>query len=271
MSVTEMRPPAVAGRFYPGEARALAAQLARFMGPAGEGETCLGLVAPHAGYIYSGAVAGETYARVRVPDRVIVLSPNHTGRGVRGAIWPGGAWRLPGGDVEVDEDLRRRLLDASAVLQPDRRAHEHEHALEVQLPFLRARNPRVRIAAITLAGLDGSECLALGTAVADVVREVGGNVLVCASSDMSHYIPARAAEQRDRLAIDRILALDPAGLFEVVEREDISMCGFIPATVMLAAAVALGAQRAELVRYANSGDVSGDYDAVVGYAGILVR
>lgn len=266
-----MRAPAVAGRFYPADEQSLRSQVAQFTGAAGAGERCLGLMAPHAGYMYSGAVAGETYARVRVPDRAIVLSPNHTGRGVRGAIWPAGAWRLPGSEVAVDDDLRDRLLAASPLLQPDRRAHEREHSLEVQLPFLQARNPAVRIAALTLAGLEQAECLALGRAIATVVRALGGDVLLCASSDMSHYIPARAAAERDHRALDRLLALDPAGLFQVVEREEISMCGFIPATVMLAAAVELGARTAEVIRYASSGDVSGDYDSVVGYAGVIVR
>jgi len=269
--MSEMRTPAVAGRFYPGDERILKAQVEQFLGPGGDAAPALGLMAPHAGYVYSGAVAGETYAQVTVPDRAIVLAPNHTGRGVRGSMWPGGAWRLPVGTVAVDEELREKLLRATPLLEPDRRAHEHEHSLEVQLPFLLARNPAVRLTAITLAGLGRDECLTLGRAIASVVKDLGADVLICASSDMSHYIPAREAAARDRLALDRMVALDAAGLFEVVEREDISMCGFIPATVMLAATVALGAKQAAVVRYANSGDVSGDFDAVVGYAGVVVR
>jgi MEMO1 family protein len=267
--MTDVRKPAVAGRFYPGDARMLDAVMAQYLGEAGAGEPCLGLMAPHAGYMYSGACAAAVYARVRVPARAIVLGPNHTGRGVRGSVWPGGAWQLPGGAVEVDDDLRAALLAASPLLSADRRAHEAEHSLEVQLPFLRARNGDVRIVAITLAGLTGDDCLALGKAIAKVV---GGrdDVLLCASSDMSHYVPAKVAAKRDQLALDRMVALDAAGLYDVVDRNDISMCGFIPATVMLAAAVELGAKRAEVVRYTHSGEVSGDYDAVVGYAGVLV-
>jgi MEMO1 family protein len=267
--MTDARLPAVAGRFYPGDARKLAAEVAGYLGAAGEGEPCLGVMAPHAGYLYSGACAGAVYARVRVPARVIVLSPNHTGRGVRGAVWPGGPWQIPGGAVDVDDELRLALLAASPLLSLDRRAHEAEHSLEVQLPFLRARRADLRIAAITLGGLSRGDCLALGKAVAAVVRG-HDDVLLCASSDMSHYVPAKVAAERDQLALDRMVALDPAGLYDVVDRNDISMCGFIPATIMLAAAVELGATRAEVVRYTNSGETSGDFDAVVGYAGVLV-
>jgi MEMO1 family protein len=267
--MTDARQPAVAGRFYPGDPRKLAAEVAEYLGDGGAGEPCLGLMAPHAGYMYSGACAGAVYARVRVPARAIVMSPNHTGRGVRGSVWPGGPWQLPGGAVEVDGDLRAALLAASPLLTEDRRAHEAEHSLEVQLPFLRARRADVRIVALTLAGLSRADCLALGKAIAGVVRG-RDDVLLCASSDMSHYVPAKVAAERDQLALDRMVALDAAGLYDVVDRNDISMCGFIPATIMLAAAVELGATRAEVVRYTNSGETSGDYDAVVGYAGVLV-
>jgi hypothetical protein len=268
--MTDARPPAVAGRFYPGDPRKLADEVSEYLVGAGAGEPCLGLMAPHAGYTYSGACAGAVYARAQVPARAIVLAPNHTGRGVRGSVWPGGPWELPGGAVEVDADLRKALLEASPLLQLDRRAHESEHSLEVQLPFLRARRPDVRIVALTLAALGKNDCIALGHAIADVVSG-RDDVLLCASSDMSHYVPAKVAAERDKLALDRMVALDPGGLYDVVERNDISMCGFIPATVMLAAAIALGATRAEVVRYTNSGEASGDYDAVVGYAGVLVR
>jgi hypothetical protein len=267
--MTDVRQPAVAGRFYPGDPRKLDAEVTGYLGDAGAGEPCLGLMAPHAGYMYSGPCAGAVYARARVPARAIVLSPNHTGRGVRGSVWPGGAWQLPGGAVEVDDELREALLAASPLLSKDRRAHEAEHSLEVQLPFLRARRADVRIVALTLAALGRDDCIALGHAIADAIAG-RDDVLLCASSDMSHYVPAKVAAERDQLALDRMAALDPAGLFTIVDRNDISMCGVIPATVMLAAAVALGATRAEVVRYTNSGEVSGDFDAVVGYAGVLV-
>ena len=228
------------------------------------------VVAPHAGWVYSGAIAGEVYARVRVPKRVVVMCPNHTGMGVRRSIWVSGRWQLPGGDVIVDRELAEHVRD-HAELEEDHLAHLREHAVEVQLPFLRALNPDVLVVPVVLSQLSLRDCHQVGRGLARAIREVGlDDVLVVASTDMSHYISAEQARRRDTLALERLLALDPDGLFEVVRREDISMCGYIPTTVALVAALELGASHAELVRYGNSGDVSGDYEAVVGYAGAVV-
>jgi hypothetical protein len=261
------REPAVAGRFYTAEPAALRRQLDRFLAADGQRVRAKGIVAPHAGYVYSGAVAGAVYARVEIPPRVVVLGPNHTGLGRPAALWPGGAWRLPSGDVAVDPDLTAALA-ASPLVERDPEAHLLEHSLEVQLPFLARARPDVAIAALCLGPLDLETCVALGEHVARAAAAAGA--LVVASSDMSHYIPAERAREKDHRAIERILALDPAGLYDVVRRERITMCGIVPATVMLVAALELGATRAELVRYANSGDVSGDTRQVVGYAGLLV-
>lgn len=261
------REPAVAGRFYPADPGALRRDLDRFLAPGGEKVRAVGVVAPHAGYVYSGAIAGAVYARVEVPRRVIVLGPNHTGMGTPAALWPGGAWRLPGGDVPVDPALTA-ALSGGPLVEPDPEAHLFEHSLEVQVPFLARARPDVAIAALCLGHLRLSDCEEVGRSVARAAAQSGA--LVVASSDMSHYISAAAAREKDGRAIERILALDPRGLYEVVHREKISMCGIIPATVMLVAALELGATRAELVRYGNSGDVSGDTRQVVGYAGVLV-
>lgn len=261
------REPAVAGRFYTDRPAALARQVDGFLAAGGEKVAARGIVAPHAGYVYSGAIAGAVYARVVVPARVVVLGPNHTGMGVAVALWPGGAWRLPTGAVPVDAALTAALA-ASPLVAADAEAHLLEHSLEVQVPFLSRARPDVAIAALCLGHLRLADCLALGRHLAKVVSAT--DALVVASSDMSHYVPAEVARELDHHAIARILALDPEGLYEVVHREEISMCGIIPATVMLAAARELGATRAELVRYGNSGEVSGDRRHVVGYAGVLV-
>jgi MEMO1 family protein len=261
------REPAVAGRFYAGEPGALLRDVDRFLAPGGEKIAAKGVVVPHAGYVYSGAIAGAVYARVVIPQRVVVLGPNHTGRGRPAALWPDGAWRLPTGDVPVDAPLTEALA-AAPLVERDRGAHLLEHALEVQVPFLSRARPGVSIAALCLAHLKFPDCEALGHAVARAAASAGA--LVVASSDMSHYISAAAARQKDHLALERILALDPEGLYDVVHRESISMCGIIPATVMLVAAKDLGATRAELVRYGNSGEVNGDTREVVGYAGVIV-
>lgn len=267
------REPAFAGRFYPGDPRALRRELDRYMRPTPAPVAARMLMAPHAGYVYSGELAGHTWSKVHVPERVLLLCPNHTGRGSRRALWPGGAWNTPDGPVAVAADLTRALLDAG--LQADTAAHQLEHAIEVHLPFLRARNPAAQIAALCVGDLGLDDCRDLGASIAAVLRaheaRGGGPVLLAASSDMSHYIPADAAAERDRLALDRLLALDPAGLFRVVERHDITMCGVLPTTIALFAALDLGATTAELVGYTHSGRVSGDLRRVVAYAGAIVR
>lgn len=261
------REPAVAGRFYTDRPEALRREVDGWLAAPGPPAPARGLVAPHAGYLYSGAIAGATYARVEVPARVIVLGPNHTGRGADVALWPDGAWHLPGVDVSIDAALTAALA-ASPLVEPDAEAHLHEHSLEVQVPFLARARPGVAIAALCLARLRLADCEALGKDVARAAREAGA--LVVASSDMSHYVPAAEAREKDHRALERILALDPPGLYGVVHRERISMCGIVPATVMLVAALELGATHAELVRYGSSGDVTGDLRRVVGYAGVVV-
>jgi AmmeMemoRadiSam system protein B len=258
---------AVAGRFYPGEAERLRAEVRRYLGeprPA----AALAVVGPHAGYIYSGAILGETYAEVEVPATVIIMCPNHTGMGTRRSCWHRGTWALPGGAIEVDEQLADALIDRGP-LEPDVDAHRREHAIEVHLPFLRELNPAVKIVPIVLGRLRAADCVTLGERIAEVI-EGRDDVLVVASTDMSHYSSASEAQRLDAMAIERVLALDPVGLHETVERNDISMCGYIPTTVALVAAQRRGATRARLVRYGNSGEASGDFDRVVGYAGFIV-
>jgi MEMO1 family protein len=266
-----VREPAVARTFYPHQPAALRREIERCLGERRGEEEARVIVAPHAGYMYSGAVAGAAYARVLIRPRVVVLAPNHTGHGERLSLWAHGTWRLPTGDVAVAEDLAERLRQAHPDLVADRRAHEQEHALEVQLPFLLHRRPDVAVVPITLGVLPLQRCEALGKAIARVVAEEAEPVQIVASTDMSHYIPAATAKTEDKKAIDRILAIDPPGLFETVEREDITMCGYIPTTVALFAARQLGCTHAELCRYGNSGDATEKYDSVVGYASLLIR
>jgi len=265
-----LREPAVAGRFYPGEAGALRQQVAELLDSTAQPRPALALVGPHAGYVYSGAIAGQTWARVAVPRRVVLMCPNHTGRGVPRSLWPSGGWRLPTGVVPIDEALGEAIR-ARCGAEPDRAAHRFEHALEVHLPFALARQPELRIAALCLADLSLPECREVGEGLAAVVQGSEEPVLLVASTDMSHYIPADEAATLDGMALARIQALDPEGLYRTVRSHRISMCGVLPTTVALFAARALGASEAELVRYGNSGERSGDYAQVVGYAGMLVR
>lgn len=267
-----IRKPAVAGQFYPGRPGELTQFLNRALTATADASPCraIGAVSPHAGYIYSGAVAGAVFSRVEVPRTVLLLGPNHTGLGTAAAIMSDGAWATPLGEVPIDRSLAEALRAACPLLEEDRLAHLHEHSLEVQIPFLQQRNSGVRIVpvALRLRGLDDVE--ALGDALAGVLADWPEEVLMVASSDMTHYESSQAAEAKDRLAIDRILALDARGLWETVRSRGISMCGVIPTTVLLRAAAQLGASHAELVRYTNSGEASGDYSSVVGYAGLLI-
>lgn len=267
-----IRNPAVAGRFYPADPGELDAEVRRCLGEPAAERVVSTIVAPHAGYMYSGSIAGETYARAVVPKRAVVLCPNHTGAGLRRSVSGAAAWSLPGGDVPIDVELREQLI-RGANLQADDAAHAREHAAEVHLPFLRAKNSGVSVVPICLGPLSREECVALGK---DLARVIGGasldaaKTVIVASTDMSHYVTADVAKNLDALAIDRILALDPEGLYDIVTDRDISMCGFVPTTVALAASRALGAHTCDLVRYGNSGETSGDMDRVVGYAGALI-
>jgi hypothetical protein len=266
-----VRKPAVAGQFYPGGAKQLAADVAVRTISDQAPSSAIGVVSPHAGYLYSGTVAGRTYASVVVPGTVILLGPNHTGVGGKMALWGDGSWDLPGSVVPVNAvvgDGLRRVLPS---IIDDRSAHVLEHSLEVQVPFLLRRNAGVSLVPLCLGPLSIGECREMGEAVAEVVAGAGEGILIVASSDMSHYEPDATVRRKDRLAIDRMLALDAEGLYRTVAREGISMCGVIPVTVMLFAAIALGATRSELAAYATSGEASGDFEQVVGYAGIVVR
>jgi len=265
------RMPAVSGQFYPGTAPGLSRALLAITREVEAREPAIGVVAPHAGYVYSGAVAGEVFSSVRVPGRAVLFCPNHTGIGEDAAIMSHGAWRMPWGDVPIDEDLAALLENACPLLREDASAHLREHAIEVQLPFLHRFRPDVRIVPVALGRLSLDECRALGENVADAIAEDSERPLLVASSDMSHYVPDAVARRKDRMAIDRMLALDPEGLYRTVRTERISMCGVVPATVVLFAARRLGATSARLIRYATSGDVSREFDQVVGYAGLAFR
>ncbi|MGC4116501.1 MAG: AmmeMemoRadiSam system protein B [Myxococcales bacterium] len=264
------RSPAVAGRFYPGDGRTLDRDVSGYLEAAkATPAPAIAVMAPHAGYVYSGAIAAAAYARVVVPKTAIVLCPNHTGMGARKSLWADGAWKIPGGELKVDEALAETLR-AVVGLEPDSLAHQHEHSLEVQLPFLRARNPDVSIVPVCLSSLGVRECVKLGEGIAHAIAPQRADVLLVASTDMTHFLTAEDAKRLDSMALDRVLALDPEGLYETVETNDISMCGYLPTTVVLAAARALGAKTARLVRYGNSGEASGDFDRVVGYAGVVI-
>jgi MEMO1 family protein len=265
-----IREPAVAGRFYPSNAAQLNRDLASYLSPQEKKVRAIGCIAPHAGYMYSGQVAGAVFSRIDMPAHCIVLGPNHTGHGHPLAIMTGGSWRTPIGDLGIDEDLANRLVEMFPAISEDSAAHRFEHAIEVEVPFLQKLRDDLLFVPIAVGTGQLVILEHLGKAIAQVVHARGDSVLIVASSDMNHYEDDSTTRIKDRKAIDRILALDARGLHETVLNESISMCGFGPAVAMLTAAKRLGALKAELVEYATSGDVSGDRAKVVGYAGIIV-
>lgn len=266
-----VRSPAVAGRFYPGRRDELLRDIKSYSAASEPAVSAIGCVAPHAGYMYSGHVAGAVYARLEIPERCVILCPNHTGDGHPLAVMTNTSWQTPLGQVAPDTDLGADLLKRFPLLREDAAAHRGEHAIEVQLPFLQMRQPNLRMVPIAVGTSDFDVLTALGVTLAASISAAKEKILIIASSDMNHYESDALTRVKDHKAIEHVLALDPRGLWEVVTRQHISMCGFGPTVAMLTAAKRLGAKSAELVKYATSGDVSGDRDTVVGYAGIIVH
>jgi MEMO1 family protein len=270
-----LRQPAVAGRFYPADPAVLRADLNSYLSPPEARVRAVACIVPHAGYMYSGQVAGAVWSRLEIPQRLIILCPNHTGRGHPLAIMDEGEWLTPLGKVRVDRELAAQLLAAFPALAKDSDAHRSEHAIEVELPFLQVTRPGATFVPIAVGTSRRLLLENLGHAIANVIREHAAenpkdSILIMASSDMNHYEDDATTRVKDRKAIDKILTLDPQGLYDTVINESVSMCGFGPAVAMLVAAKKLGAIRADLVEYRTSGDVSGEHDMVVGYAGIIV-
>jgi AmmeMemoRadiSam system protein B len=274
MQTPAVRRPAVAGRFYPGKPEVLTQQLDQFLAagsPApAKTETAMGCMVPHAGYMYSGSVAGAVFQRLPKRARYIILCPNHTGRGAPLAIMSKGEWQTPLGNVRVDSELAASLQHSCRLLMEDSKAHESEHAIEVEIPFLQRSVGEFSFVPIAIGVSRYAALEALGHGMAEALKGSADKVMIVASSDMNHYEPDDVTRIKDHKAIDKLLALDPAGLYEVVREEDISMCGYGPAVAMLTAVKDLGATKAELARYATSAETSGDYSAVVGYAGMVI-
>jgi len=266
-----IRPPAVAGRFYPLDTVELARQIDEFSRGGAEKETALACVVPHAGYMYSGHVAGAVYSALKIPARCILLGPRHYPQGQSMAIFSEGSWQTPFGEAHIDSSLASELARACPSLREDSVAHEREHSLEVQIPFLQRLAGAFQFVPVVI-GTDRYPLMEqLGRAVANVISEQQEPVLAIVSSDMNHYESDAITRVKDRRAIERILALDPRGLYDTVRAEGITMCGYAATVAMLVAVRELGATKARLVRYATSGDITGDPDQVVGYAGIILR
>jgi AmmeMemoRadiSam system protein B len=266
-----LRLPAVAGRFYPSHAAELTALIRKYVEidsgkPPVPVQACL---VPHAGYVYSGHVAGAVLGRMALPRKIIVLGVRHYPRGESAAILSSGAWRTPLGDARIDEGLAEALKKACPVLREDSVAHNTEHSLEVQLPFLQVLVPEFTFVPVALGTVRFESLVEVGEGIARVLEALKEDVLLLTTSDLNHYEDDTTTRRKDRKAIEHLLALDPRGLYDTCHDENISMCGLGPAVAMLTALNKLGAKKPELVKYRTSADVSGDRSAVVGYAGMI--
>jgi hypothetical protein len=275
-----LRQPAVAGRFYKGTSESLKKQVQEFIVPVADRKKAIGILSPHAGLMYSGSVAGAVYSNIELPETIVLIGPNHTGLGAPVSVMAQGSWETPLGAVSINESLASSILARSPRMSEDSLAHMREHSLEVQLPFIQYFKDDFMIVPIQMLDIKLDTCLEVGRAVGEAIAECKSSirnpqsgisgVLIVASSDMSHYERAASAKEKDYKAIDRILALDPEGLHRTVKNNGITMCGYGPTVAMLAACKLLGATRAELIKYTNSGEVNGDYEQVVGYAGVAI-
>jgi AmmeMemoRadiSam system protein B len=272
--MSEIRHPAVAGRFYPGSEVELRSMVEGFLANVdSEAAPALGGIVPHAGLIYSGGCAAHVFKRTIIPPVVVILAPNHTGRSSHmggAAAWNRGAFDTPLGQLKVAEGFLDQLESATALVAHDPAAHEYEHSVEVELPFLALLAPETAIAPLVLAWDDWERCKLLADALASTISEWPEDVLLLASSDMTHFESSAAAAKKDRGALEAIGRFDGRGLLSYCHGEHVTMCGRAPAAVVLEATHALGARRAEVVHYCNSGEVTGDDSDVVAYAGVLI-
>jgi len=280
--VDRIRLPAVAGSFYPSDAEDLSALVddclfSSPLGPLGVDSPLMSLIggmAPHAGLIYSGPCAAHLYASLEKSiRRVILLGVNHRAKGHKAALSPWEVWRTPLGDVPIDQALADLLRDRVHFLAHDLRAHSQEHSIEVQLPFLQTALRDFTLLPISLSHISIEECMELGAAITELcVSEPVGKTptVILASSDLSHYLSPERTDELDHMALERVLTLNPTDLLNVVEEEDISMCGVIPTVVMLYAVMGLGAKRTSLLKHYHSGHVS-PMKEVVGYASVAVQ
>lgn len=266
-----IRPPAVAGSFYPHNKAELLEHLHRIVPARRLPENSLGVISPHAGYVFSGAIAGQLFAETELPKQIIILGPNHSGVGEDAAVYSDGSWRTPLGDVPIASNLAEHLLKHSSLLQSDQLAHRYEHSIEVQVPLLNYLQPDLQIVPICLGHGDLEGWLELGSALGRALNNWSQKVLIVASSDMNHFLTAEETRRLDNIAIDAALTLDPSRLYQTVRDNNISMCGVIPAVVMLQASLERGATECRLIRYGHSGEVNGDMSRVVGYAAMTVQ
>lgn len=273
MSESLTRKPAVSGQFYSSSAQGLKGDIEKLIDKGTQPTEAIACILPHAGYSCSGRVAGKTISRLTIKENAILLGPNHTGLGAPFSIMTDGHWQTPLGETDINSGLAKSILNKTGYLTADAGAHLHEHSIEVELPFLQYYKPKIKIVPIAVTQAQISIYKEIGQGIASALKEsnLEDSTLIIASSDMTHYEPQEQAERKDKQAIQAILELNEHKLLDKIAKLNISMCGYAPVVIMLIAAKALGAKSAELISYQTSGDATGDYNAVVGYAGIIIR
>jgi AmmeMemoRadiSam system protein B len=264
-----LRLPAVAGQFYPADPGELSALVRTYTKQEGEKQRVRACLVPHAGYMYSGAVAGAVFSRISIPEKILLLGVRHFPQGEALAIRSEGAWRTPLGDVPVDRSLAARLRRECPALREDTVAHSREHSLEVELPFLQVLSPGFSFVPVAIGTLRLADLTETGEGIARVLENAPEEILVVTSSDMNHYEDEETTRQKDGLAIERLEKREAQALYDICRERKISMCGLGPAVVMLTAMNCLGVRQAELIGYSTSADVNGNRKQVVGYAGMI--
>ena len=263
-----LRDPVVAGMFYEKDAHALRSNLKKLLINKGKKLKAKGIIVPHAGYVYSGGVAGEVFSSVEIPDTIILMGPNHTGAGAAVSVMNEGVWRTPLGDAKINGPLADEIINNSDYASPDTAAHLQEHSLEVQLPFIQALKKSFTFVPIIFGTADLKALRETACAIRETMRDK--DILLVSSTDMTHYESAEQAEKKDKMVLDAVKELDPGKMAGVVEKYGISMCGWMPTYVLLHACKLLGAKKAEIINYTNSGETSGDFNRVVGYGGAAI-
>lgn len=269
-----IRNPAVAGQFYSGSKESLIEEVGKLIpASAKKKEDAIGVISPHAGYIYSGSVAGAVLSSIKPKPVYIIMGPNHTGLGSPFSLSTSDAWITPLGSVTINKTLAERILKNCPEISRDEFAHIQEHSIEMQLPILQVLQKSFTIVPIVVSPGPIEQYKKIGQGIAKSIRELKleKDVAIIASSDMTHYESQDSAREKDSRVIDAVLKLDEKALLERIEKFDISMCGYAPAAIMMAAAKSLGAGKAKLIKYQTSADVSGDYSSVVGYAGMVIE
>lgn len=267
-----MREPVVAGRFYPAESDELRRTIQNYISnKANSAKTeAIAAIAPHAGYIYSGRLAAETLNSTVIPRTILLLGPNHTGKGSPISL-SSESWETPLGEVPINQGLLQAILKSSESAVVNEDAHAFEHSLEVQLPLLQYLQEKLTFVPITLKQLSYTQCVEVADFLEAALKDFAQQLLIVASSDMNHFESRATSEKKDKLALDAIHRMDPHALYSTVQENRISMCGVIPVVITILLSEKLGATSAKIIGYMDSGSVSGDVQQVVGYAGVTIQ